>query len=91
MQAACTLTAAAFAIQVSWGSHSEVEAMRLLLQAALNQPLNAHFVFLCETSIPLYPPTVVYSQLIKGGKSKIDACPKADPEVCCLVPCSIQT
>ena len=55
--------------------------MRLLLRAALSQPLNQHFVFLCETSIPIYPPTVVYLQLIQGGKSKIDACQKADPEV----------
>lgn len=55
--------------------------MRLLLATALKNPLNQHFVFLCEKSVPLYPPTAIYSQLLKEGKSRIDACPKADPEV----------
>lgn len=67
-------------VKVTWGTHSEVEAMRLLLRAALANPLNQHFVYLCETTIPLYPPTVIYSQLIKEGKSRISACPHADPE-----------
>ena len=70
-----------FNAQVSWGSHSEVEAMRLLLRAALANTLNERFVYLCETAIPIYPPTVVYHQLMKETKSRIDACAKSDPEV----------
>ena len=70
-----------FNAQVSWGSHSEVEAMRLLLRAALANTLNERFVYLCETTIPIYPPTVVYHQLMKETKSRIDACAKNDPEV----------
>ena len=55
-----------------------VEAMRLLLSAALKNPLNQRFAFMDETTVPLYPPTVVYQQMMKEGVSRVDACQKPE-------------
>lgn len=77
-------------VKTEWGEHSLVTAARLLLQAALENPLNQKFVLLSESGIPLYPPTTIYQQLLTEPKSRINACrhqvPPASPMSCC--PCS---
>ena len=60
--------------EAKWGQHSLVTAERLLLQAALEDPANAWFVLLSETTVPLYPPTVLWRQLMAETKSRINAC-----------------
>lgn len=64
--------------QVIWGEFSMIVAMRLLLRAALIDPLNERFMYLCEHTVPLYPPTLVYQQLMGEAKSRINACPHAN-------------
>lgn len=49
--------------------------MQELLRAALKDERNAKMVMLSEACIPLYPPTVVYQQLISEPLSRINACP----------------
>ncbi|KAK9835257.1 hypothetical protein WJX84_005095, partial [Apatococcus fuscideae] len=62
-------------VEAGWGSHGLVDATKQLLQAALQSTLNQKFVLLSESGIPLYPPTVIYQQLISEGRSRINACP----------------
>ena len=66
---------AASSVQVQWGDHAMVVAMRLLLRAALEEVLNQRFVYLCEQTLPLYPPTLVWQQLMTESKSRVNACP----------------
>ncbi len=54
--------------------HSLTEATKLLLQAALLEPLNNRFVLLSETHVPLYPPGLVYLQLQTEQVSRMDGC-----------------
>ena len=61
-------------VQVTWGHISMIDAARNLLAVALADPLNQKFMLLSETDIPLYPPTVVYIQLISEPLSRVDAC-----------------
>jgi hypothetical protein len=46
--------------------------MFMLLRMALYNPVNAYFVLLSESCLPLYPAAVVYLQLVHGRKSRID-------------------
>lgn len=62
-------------LATQWGSITLVEAERRLLQAALRDPLNRFFALVSDTSIPLYPPLVVYQQLLAREVSAINACP----------------
>ena len=62
------------ALQVKWGEHSMVEALRALLRKALKDPLNQRFQLLCEYSLPLQSPLLVYQQFIKERKSRLNAC-----------------
>eukprot|EP00884_Botryococcus_braunii_P000016 jgi/Botrbrau1/10014/Bobra.0012s0101.1 len=57
-----------------WADHSMMEAVRLMVRAALAEPLNQRFVLLSETCLPLYPATVIYQQLMHEDRSRIDAC-----------------
>lgn len=50
------------------------EAMRLLLAAAFADPANQRFQFLDETSIPLYPPHLVWAQFMHETKTRMSAC-----------------
>ena len=61
-------------LQVKWGEHSMVEALRALLREALKDPLNQRFQLLCEYSLPLQSPLLVYQQYIKERKSRLNAC-----------------
>ena len=44
------------------------------MEMALEEPLNQRFVLLSESDIPLYPPAVVWLQLMSERKSRIHAC-----------------
>ena len=60
--------------QTHWGTHSITKAILLLIEFALEEPLNERFVLLSESDIALYPPAVVYLQLMSEQKSRIHAC-----------------
>ena len=55
-----------------------VVAMRLLLRAALADVRTQRFMYACEHTLPLYPPTLVYQQLMGESKSRINACPERE-------------
>ena len=59
---------------MKWGTFALVEATRALMRASLEDPLNQKFVLLSEAGIPLYPPDLLYVQLMSEDKSRIDAC-----------------
>lgn len=61
-------------MQAKWGTHTLIEAARNLFQAALQDETNQRFVMLSESGIPLYPPTLIWQQLISEKKSRINAC-----------------
>ncbi len=61
-------------VHVRWGTFALVEATRALLRASLEDPLNQKFVLLSEAGIPLYPPDLVYVQLMSEDKSRINSC-----------------
>ena len=63
---------------VSDGLCLGVQAQRLLLRSALQDPLNQRFVFLSETCAPLIPAATMYAQLMSEPKSRINACRKPD-------------
>lgn len=46
----------------------------LLRTQALRNPVNQKFVLISESGIPLYPPQVLYLQLLLETKSRIMAC-----------------
>ena len=54
---------------------SPLQAELALLEAALADPLNAKLVLLSDSSVPLYPPQVVWAQLMAEPASRLDACP----------------
>ena len=64
---------------MTWGYHSVTAAMRLLLAKAVADPANTRFQFLDETSIPLYPPHLVWAQFMHETKTRMSAC-----QVCVL-------
>ena len=55
-------------------SSPQAEAERSLLRAALADPANQRFLLASETCLPMYPPHVLYAELISGGRSRIHAC-----------------
>ena len=55
-----------------------VQAQRLLLRSALQDPLNQRFVFLSEACAPLIPAATMYAQLMSEPRSRINACNKPD-------------
>ena len=61
-------------VHVSWGTFALVEATRALMRASLEDPLNQKFVLLSEAGIPLYPPDLIYLQLMSEDKSRINSC-----------------
>lgn len=61
-------------MQAKWGTHTLIEAARNLFQAALEETNNQRFVMLSESGIPLYPPTLIWQQLMSEKKSRINAC-----------------
>ncbi|EIE20983.1 hypothetical protein COCSUDRAFT_43360 [Coccomyxa subellipsoidea C-169] len=61
-------------VKTQWGTHSLTAAIRGLLKEALNDAMNQRFVLLSEWDIPLYPPTVIYVQLMAEQTSRLSAC-----------------
>ncbi|WIA35555.1 hypothetical protein OEZ86_003980 [Tetradesmus obliquus] len=57
-----------------YAQHVLAETAVLLLRAALQDESNVHFVMVSDTSIPLYPPQVVWAQLMSEQRSRLDAC-----------------
>ncbi|CAK0786767.1 hypothetical protein CVIRNUC_009981 [Coccomyxa viridis] len=57
-------------VKTKWGTHSLSKATRLLLTAALQNPLNQRFVLMCGTSIPLRPARFTYTQLLAEQRSR---------------------
>lgn len=60
-------------VQVIWGESSMIEAERLLLRVALDDPANQRFVLLSDSCIPLYNFDYVYNYLISSPKSFVDS------------------
>ncbi|MEW5299595.1 MAG: hypothetical protein WDW36_002594 [Sanguina aurantia] len=56
-----------FRVSTSYGGHSLIEAERALVKEALKDPSNVKFVMVAHDSIPLYPPYVVFLQLLSDG------------------------
>lgn len=54
-----------------------VLALRALLRVALSDPANSYFQLLCETSIPLYHPALVYREVMRSPMSHVNTCPPA--------------
>ncbi|XP_021719735.1 uncharacterized protein LOC110687397 [Chenopodium quinoa] len=60
-------------IQVAWGESSMIEAERLLLNAALEDPANQRFVLLSDSCVPLYNFSYIYHYVMKSPKSFVDS------------------
>ncbi len=73
-----TLGALDVIVQVRWGEFGMVEALRSLLRAALADPSNQRFQLLCEHTLPLQSPLLIYQQLMKEPRSRVNACVKED-------------
>ena len=56
------------------GHQPKTMVTKKLLEIALQEPLNQRFVVLSESSIPIYPPQVIYRQLLSETFSRINAC-----------------
>ena len=61
-------------ITTVYAEHTLVEAAVAMLRAALANPLNQRFIMLSEACAPLYPPEVMYVQLLSEDKVRMDAC-----------------
>ena len=57
-------------MQTQWGTHTLTQATRLLLHAALANPLNQRFTLMCGTSLPVRPALFTYAQLIGEPRSR---------------------
>ncbi|KAI8001072.1 Glycosyltransferase BC10 [Camellia lanceoleosa] len=60
-------------IQVGWGEASMIQAERLVLEAALEDPANQIFVFLSDSCVPLYNFSYIYRYLMASPKSFVDS------------------
>ncbi|XP_058723750.1 glycosyltransferase BC10-like [Vicia villosa] len=60
-------------IQVLWGESSMIQAERLLLSAALEDPANQRFVLLSDSCVPLYNFSYVYNYIMVSPKSFVDS------------------
>lgn len=59
-------------IQVLWGESSMIQAERLLLEAALEDPANQRFVLLSDSCVPLYNFSYVYNYVMVSPRSFVD-------------------
>lgn len=60
-------------IQIDWGEASMIQAERVLLQNALEDPLNDRFVFLSDSCIPLYDFNYTYEYIMSTSTSFVDS------------------
>ncbi|KAJ8442335.1 hypothetical protein Cgig2_011258 [Carnegiea gigantea] len=56
--------------EVAWGESSMIQAERLLLDAALEDPANQRFVLLC---VPLYNFSYIYNYIVESPTSFVDS------------------
>ncbi|KAK1302791.1 hypothetical protein QJS10_CPB12g00690 [Acorus calamus] len=60
-------------VQVVWGESSMIQAERLLLEAALEDPANQRFILLSESCVPLYNFSYIYNYVMSSPKSFVDS------------------
>ncbi|GMN36377.1 hypothetical protein TIFTF001_005972 [Ficus carica] len=60
-------------IQVGWGESTMIQAERLLLEAALEDPANQRFVLLSDSCVPLYNFSYIYNYVIASPRSFVDS------------------
>ncbi|KAA8520128.1 hypothetical protein F0562_014384 [Nyssa sinensis] len=60
-------------IKVAWGESSLIQAERLLLGAALDDPANRRFVLLSDSCVPLYNFSYIYNYLMSSPRSFVDS------------------
>ncbi|KAG1347113.1 glycosyltransferase BC10 [Cocos nucifera] len=60
-------------VKVVWGESSMIEAERLLLAAALDDPANQRFALISDSCVPLYNFSYIYSYLMSSSKSFVDS------------------
>ncbi|XP_059662546.1 glycosyltransferase BC10-like [Cornus florida] len=60
-------------IKVGWGESSMIQAERLLLKAALEDPANRRFVLLSDSCVPLYNFSHIYNYLMASPRSFVDS------------------
>lgn len=77
-------------IQVDWGEATMIEAERILLKHALEDPLNQRFAFVSDSCIPLYNFNYIYDYVMSTRTSFVDSFadtkegrynPKMDPVI----------
>lgn len=61
-------------LETTWTSYNMTDAVRIMIRHALRDPSAQYFAVLSDTGVPLYPPTVVYIQLMAETRSRINAC-----------------
>jgi hypothetical protein len=57
-------------VQTQWGTHTLTQATRLLLHAALANPLNQRFTLVCGSTLPVRPALFTYTQLMGESRSR---------------------
>ena len=62
-------------VKATWGGFDLVDATKALLRAALLDESNKKLMLVSESCVPLYPPALIYQQLMSEPKSRINACP----------------
>ncbi|KAL3345594.1 hypothetical protein AABB24_024518 [Solanum stoloniferum] len=60
-------------IKVAWGESSMIQAEKLLLGAALDDPANQRFVLLSDSCVPLYNFSFIYNYLMASRRSFVDS------------------
>ncbi|KAG0626476.1 hypothetical protein M758_2G129200 [Ceratodon purpureus] len=60
-------------VQVEWGEPTMIQAERLLIAEALQDPLNERFFLLSDSCIPLYNFKYVYDYVMSSQKSFVDS------------------
>jgi hypothetical protein len=65
---------AAHLTDVAADTAAAAQAELVLLAAALQDPLNTKFLLVSDSSLPLYPPQLLWAQLMSEPVSRIDAC-----------------
>jgi len=61
-------------VSVTWGQWSVAEAEKRLYTAALKDGRNQRFILLSESCMPLYPPHVLWAQVMSEQRSRVRAC-----------------
>lgn len=61
-------------VNVTWGQWSVAEAEKRLYTAALKDGRNQRFILLSESCMPLYPPHILWAQVMSEQRSRVRAC-----------------